>query len=123
MVEPMGDQRFLPEHHIRRRADFQRAYGRRCSASDSVLLLFGCANGLPYSRIGLSVSRKVGNAVVRNRWKRLIREAFRLSREHLPAGIDLVVVPRRGATPELGALRESFTRLTASLARKLHVPV
>ena len=121
MVKPMGNQRFLPEHHIRRGADFQRAYGRRCSASDSMLLLFACANGLPYSRIGLSVSRKVGNAVVRNRWKRLIREAFRLSHEHLPGGIDLVVIPRRGATPELHAMQESFTRLTASLARKLHV--
>lgn len=121
MVEPMGDQRFLPEYHIRRQVDFQRAYGRRCSASDGMLLLFACANGLPYSRIGLSVSRKVGNAVVRNRWKRLIREAFRLSRKHLPTGIDLVVIPRRGATPELDALRESFTRLTARLARKLHV--
>jgi len=121
MVESMGDQRFLPEHHVRRQADFGRAYGRRCTASDGMLLLFACVNGLPYSRIGLSVSRKVGNAVVRNRWKRLIRESFRLSRERLPTGIDLVVIPRRGATPELNAMQESFTRLTASLARKLHV--
>jgi len=121
MVDPMGDQRFRPEYHIRRQADFQRAYGRRCTASDSTLLLFACANDLPYSRIGLSVSRKVGNAVVRNRWKRLIREAFRLTRERLPTGIDLVVIPRRGATPELILMQESFTRLTAQLARKLHV--
>ena len=123
MVGPMGDERFPREHHIRRQGDFSRAYGRRCTASDGMLLLFGCANGLPYSRIGLSVSRKVGNAVVRNRWKRLIREAFRLSREQLPTGIDLVVIPRRGATPELDAMRESFTRLTPRLARRLHLPV
>ena len=111
----MGDQRFLPAYHIRREADFQRAYRRRRTAGDRFLLVFGCPNGLPYPRVGLSVSRKVGNAVVRNRWKRLIREAFRLARPQLPVGLDLVVIPRRGVEPKLAELIESLPKL----ARKL----
>ena len=64
-----------------------------------MLVVQGCANGLPHTRLGLSVSRRVGNAVLRNRWKRIIREAFRTQRDELPVGLDLVVRPRRGATP------------------------
>ncbi len=115
----MGDQRFLPAYHVRRGADFQRAYRRRCTASDGRLLVFGCPNGLAYPRLGLSVSRKVGKAVVRNRWKRLLREAFRLSRQQLPVGIDLVVIPRRGAEPGLTELLDSLPRLAGRVARRL----
>jgi len=115
----MGTQRFLPVYHIRRRADFQRAYRRRCTASDRWLLVFACPNGLPYPRLGLSVSRKLGRAVARNYWKRLIREAFRLRREQLPVGIDLVVIPRHDVEPELGALLDSLPCLANRLGRKL----
>jgi ribonuclease P protein component len=114
-------QRFLPEYHIRRSLDFKRAYDRRCSASDGCLLIFGCANDLPHPRLGLSVSRKVGNAVARNRWKRLIREAFRLTRAKLPAGIDFVVIPRGMEPPALAALMESLPRLAKRIEKKLSV--
>jgi ribonuclease P protein component len=115
----MADQRFPARCHIRRDADFRRAYQRRCTASDGRLLLFGRPNGLSYPRLGLSVSRKVGGAVQRNRWKRTIREAFRLHREDLPKGIDLVVIPREKAEPELWGVGESLNRLARRLARKL----
>lgn len=110
---------FPPERRLRAREDFRRVYARKCVVSDAMLVVHSCENGLPHARLGLSVSRKVGNAVARNRWKRLLREAFRLHFAKLPAGIDLVAIPRLGTTPELLALGDSFTALAARAERKL----
>ena len=115
----MPSLRFSKNHHLRKEADFQRVYGARVYAADDVLVVNGCANGLAYPRLGLSVSRKVGNAVVRNAWKRRIREAFRLSRDILPAGIDFVVRPQKEATLDFHAIAQSLPELAARIARKL----
>jgi ribonuclease P protein component len=114
----MSDARFPARFRLRRGADFARVYERHRSASDDVLLVYACENTLGYPRLGVSVSRKVGGAVERNRWKRLIREAFRLSRNELPAGVDLVVIPR-ATDAELRAIRASLVRLAARAAVKL----
>ena len=103
---------------MRSGAEFARAYERRATASDALLLVYVVENALGRPRIGLSVSRKVGGAVVRNRWKRLLREAFRLSRSELPPNVDIVVIPRPAAEPELAALRGSLVRLSRRAATK-----
>jgi ribonuclease P protein component len=111
-------RRLLPEYRIRKGADFKRAYDRRCSATDGLLLVFGEKNNLPHARLGLSVSKKVGNAVARNRWKRLLREAFRTTRPQLPPGVDLVVIPRRTEPPTLAALIDLLPKLARRIERK-----
>lgn len=94
-------------------------YDLRHSAGDDCLLLFAAWNDLGRTRLGTSVSKKVGNSVVRHHWKRLLREAFRLQQHELPVGLDLVVVPRsRSETVELAAVQASLKSLMERAVRK-----
>ena len=111
--------RFRPEDRIRKQADFDRIYKTRIFAADDVLVVNADANGLDRSRLGLSVSRKVGGATVRNRWKRLIREAFRLSRQDLPTGCDFVVRPQKNAEPDFHAIQTSLLALANRINKRL----
>ncbi len=111
-------ERFLPKFRLKRPADFARVYEHRASVADDCLVVFAAPNGLPHPRLGLSVSRKVGGAVERNRWKRLLREAFRHRRAELPAGFDVIVIPRGRTVPPLAELQASLIRLAARAARK-----
>ena len=115
----MSDQRFRAYEHLRRPADFQRVYDRRRSVSDERLIVYACDNDLPYNRLGLSVSRKIGGAVQRNRLRRLFREAYRLTKRDLPTGLDLVLIPRSSKEPTLTILLEALPKLIAQVAKKL----
>ncbi len=114
----MADERFPPEYRLHHPREFARVYEQKNSASDGVLVIHAAVNNLPHSRLGMAVSRRVGKAVTRQRWKRLIREAFRRQRERFPSGIDFVVAPRRGATPEAAAVAASFVKLANRLGRR-----
>ena len=110
---------FRPHERIKNPADFRRAFDRRRSVSNGVLIIYGVENGLDHPRLGISLSRKkVRRATARNRIKRLIREAFRLNKAELAPGMDLVVLPRGGELTFAEA-QQSMASLGRDLARRL----
>ena len=111
--------RFPKAVHIRSRLDFARVYEQGSRVSDAVLLVTAARNDEPHTRIGLSVSKRCGNAVHRNRWKRLIREAFRLSQVEMPISIDLVVQPRAATEPDAMTVQKSLTSLMKRVGKRL----
>ena len=114
------DLRFPKTKRLRRRADFVRVQGSsaRVTTPHFVFLLDA---GLPSApaRIGIVTSKKLGGAVVRNRVKRLCREAFRAHADWFPAGLDLVVIARPRAH-ELGLadVVAEWSRVRSSIAKR-----
>ena len=113
---------FPQSRRLKTPAEFKRVFDRKKSVADAVLVIYAAENYLPHSRVGLSVSKKVGNAVVRNRWKRLCREAFRLNQHELPSGFDFILIPRSSTTePTLQRVEESLKSLVGQVVRRLGV--
>ncbi len=115
----LESQHFPKAAHLRSEADFERVYARKCKAADGVLLVFADRNELGLTRIGLSVSKKHGGAVTRNRLKRLLRESFRSIRAELPPGLDLIAIPLDKEKASLEAYRTSLTKLSQRLVKRL----
>lgn len=82
---------------LKKYGDFQRVYKSGTSYANKYLVMYVQKTGTERNRIGISVSKKVGNSVVRHRITRLIRESYRLNEEKFDRGIDAVVIARPGA--------------------------
>jgi len=118
MTSLRGNQKFPKSARVRSRLDFAAVYERGLRIGDGCLSLISLANDDSRTRLGLAVSKRCGNSVRRNRLKRRLREAFRLSQAELPTGLDLVFQPRAETPIQLAALRKSLVSLTKRAAKK-----
>lgn len=90
----------MKHERLRKNQEFRTVYRRGRSWASKILVIYKLKNpknvkdGVPYNRIGISVSKKIGGSVVRSRVKRLIYEAARLSQDETVKGYDLVFVAR-----------------------------
>ena len=101
---------------IKENKDFKRLYYRGKSVAAGCLVVYYRQNPYPFCRLGLTVSAKVGKAVVRNRVRRLIRESYRIMEDGVRKSMDIVVVARSSAAAAdfravRASLSEAFLRL------------
>ena len=82
---------------LKKNADFQNLYKSGKSFANKYLVMYVKENDLGINRIGISVSKKVGNSVVRHRLKRLIKESYRLHEDTFNSSLDVVIIARTTA--------------------------
>ena len=87
----------LYSESLKKYPDFQAVYRKSRSFANRYLVMYIKENGMEKNRIGISVSKKVGNSIVRHRITRLIRESYRLNESIFLPGYDVVVVARLNA--------------------------
>jgi ribonuclease P protein component len=117
---------FRPRHRLRHALEFDAVYAAKMRKSRGPISLFSLPNTLEHPRLGLAVGVRAGNAVVRNRWKRMIREAFRLQQHELPRtpegrGYDYIVSVRPAPDQRiwpLGACAKALAELAAESDRE-----
>jgi ribonuclease P protein component len=100
-------------------AEFERVYKQGTAFRGKLFSVHAFANELDTPRLGLSVSRKVGNAVTRNTVRRRLKEIFSLALSEVPGNLDLVVSARpASADASFGELRDEFSRALRKVAEK-----
>ncbi|MEW6107941.1 MAG: ribonuclease P protein component [Nitrospirota bacterium] len=111
----MNSKRIL--HPINKNGDFKKVFEQGSKFSSKYLVIYARPNRLTYSRLGLSVSKKIGNAVTRNRIKRRLREAIRKQLMDKPVRYDFVVVARRSSVEaEFSDLKNNIFKFFSGLA-------
>ncbi len=101
---------------IKKNEDFREIYRTGKSFANKYLIMYVKKNNTEFNRIGISVSKKVGNSVIRHRITRLIRESYRLTEDSFINGLDIVVVAR------VGAREKDYSEIESALLHlmKLH---
>lgn len=113
----MSTRTLSRDERLRKRSEIDRVFRKGRATAGKWMRVHVLENNLAWSRLAVSVpGRKVGGAVRRNRWKRLVREAFRLNKHALGPGLDIVVVP---VCPPEGLKRQDVDGALVSLVRRL----
>jgi ribonuclease P protein component len=107
---------FPKSHRLKGKVTFAQTYQHGIPESRGPLKVFARPNDLPHSRLGLSISRRVGTAPRRNLIKRRLRESFRLLKHDISRGYDLIIVVR----PHEPLLLADYQRLLGATMVKLH---
>ena len=96
-------------HSLKNTREFREVYNYRRSAGNRSIVMYVMPNGTEDTRLGISVSKKVGNSVVRHRVTRVIRECFRLHSDELIRGLDIVIVAKELAKEQgLSEMEKAF---------------
>lgn len=105
--------RFTKAERLTRKKEFERVFNEGKVVKNAKLILYVMHNNLQNSRLGLVVSKKVGNAVRRNRAKRLLREVYRLNKHLLTPHVDIIAIPRYPFSSEikLSDIEDGFKKL------------
>jgi ribonuclease P protein component len=106
---------FPRTHRLRLADEYARVYDARAKQSRGPISVWAAPNELTHCRLGLSISRKVGNAVRRNRLRRQLREAFRHLQHDFPGNYDLIVAARAHEPATLGEYRDWLADAVAGL--------
>ena len=93
--------RFTKAEHLTKKKEFEKVFHEGKVIKNAYVVLYVIRNDLPHSRLGLVVSKKTGNAVRRNRAKRLLREVYRLNKHLLTTHVDMIVIPRHPFSSDL----------------------
>lgn len=113
------DQRFTWKERLHKRKEFQKVFDEGTVFRNEQIKVFALLNNSQVSRLGLVVGRKFGNAVKRNRFKRIFREAYRLNKNLLKRRVDLLILPRSGLTDlSLKSVEENFKNLLTQINLK-----
>ncbi|MCP5005170.1 MAG: ribonuclease P protein component [Planctomycetes bacterium] len=106
------DHRFSRNERLRKRKEFQTVFQKGKVFGNDQITVYALLNKTEISRLGITVGRKFGNAVKRNRLKRIFREAYRLNKHLLNRSVDLIIIPRSGFSDlALKSIEEKFKNL------------
>ncbi|MBI4978223.1 MAG: ribonuclease P protein component [Spirochaetes bacterium] len=107
----MNDRTLSRDDRIRTRSDFKRIFDTNTTHANDVYRVLATDSGTTRSRLGVVVKKALGNAVQRNREKRLVRELFRTNRDVIPGGYDYIVIIRRRIEIAFSVRQEKFVAL------------
>ncbi len=112
--------------HLTRKKEFERVFDEGKVFKNTGVVLYVIPNDFLHSRLGLVVSKKVGNAPRRNRAKRLLREAYRLNKHLLKTHVDIIAIPRHPFSSDLklsdieGGFKKLLLQINETFTHEVH---